>query len=1089
MRDARDGAEDGRAARYRNSSRLDDFNATGRHFLVTTPRRRHASRLTPVDAPTMDPDALDACLRRWAASTPDAVAVARVTDDERVDILTWRSLSRRARILARAVLDCPNGRALSACRDGIAAVVALHACALVGRSCVPVDVDAWPTARWTAAAKNVGATAAVCATERDAARVRAVFGEENIRVILVSDDVDADENEIADEDEDEFPRLSSSSTELYAAHTSGSTGAPKCAPTTHGRALMYARAKCRVERITRDSRVCLASNATFDPHAGDVCAAALVGAACVVASRAMIQRDFAAVLRLGRVTHVCCTPTVFSLARCPRGAKDAPTVRCVTLIGEKTSPETLRLWADDVELYNAYGATETTVVQTYARMRRDDDPRRAGKPYGEDLGFAWVDVAEDEDKDAPTTAIRFATARRVVGEIIIGGACASEGYLGGASTAAPSPFVRTSRGSAYRTGDRGYLDDAGDLFILGRVDRQVKIRGHRIELDEIELAARAERGLVDDVAVTLEADETLVAYHRATPTFSPRRDDALVVYALERALARTLPRVMIPRRHVFVARDAWPMTTSGKTNRRELSRLLASGAVETFRPERVEPRPGLERVVADAWAHALGARFDDVCAEDSFEALGGSSLNVVAASRALAEDARLSRPAADANRADDDEARGLGEAAALLPANDEPAACASFPGAFTDGPLAPCEILAKPTVREYAAFLAASGVTFTGARETDDDENDYYDLDDRYAMEACGRGVLAVARSLFDGGVRPRGRHLRAAAASLSDDADAVVRELIARGVDVSEPSPAGTLATHLAAARGRAMTLRALLAAGTPPGAKDADKQTILHLAARSGDVETVRVAADAVKHLQTRRGGLEAWDRWKRTAAAWALREGSGDALRALRDAGAKLSALEREASHKTHGELSAKSEVQWTHRPTRKREASAEVMEALSRALDGTRVEDDEEDARRAVSALRDLVCANAANRETSRALGIIPKLCARVRERHCVDAIGAIRNLAASAASAAEARESGALDALADVVRARAKTAATPLAGEDKRLVFAAASAIRAIAVKDTTSASIVSRNARDVARFVLAECDVDLFADVTESDSI
>lgn len=1044
----------------------------------------------------MDPDALDACLRRWAASTPRAVAVARVTDDECVDTLTWRALSRRAHILARTVRDCPNGRALSACRDGIAAVVALHGLALAGRSCVPVDVDAWPTARWAAAAKNVGATTCVCATERDAARMRAVFGEEEMCVILVSDDVDANEDEDEDDDDYSFPCWSASaSTELYAAHTSGSTGAPKCAPTTHGRAMMYARAKCRVERIVRDSRVCLASNATFDPHAGDLCAAALVGCACVVASRAMIQRDFAAVLRLGRVTHVCCTPTVFSLARCPRGAKDAPTLRCVTLIGEKTSPETLRLWADEVELYNAYGATETTVVQTYARMRRDDDPRRAGTPYGEDLGFAWVDVAEDEaeaeDEDATTAAIRFATARRVVGEIIIGGACVSEGYVGaGASTAAPSPFVSTSRGRAYRTGDRGYLDDAGDLFILGRVDRQVKIRGHRIELDEIELAARAERGLVDDVAVTLEDDETLVAYHREAPTFSPRRDGALVVYALERALARALPRVMIPRRHVFVARDAWPMTTSGKTNRRELSRRHAAGAVETFRPARVDPRPGLERVVADAWAKALGARLDDVSAEDSFEALGGSSLNVVAASRALAEDAQLSKT--NARRADDDEARGFGEAAALLPATDEPAACASFPGAFTDGPFAPCEILAKPTVREYAAFLAASGVTFTGAAETerveDDDEND--DPDDRYAIEACGRGVLAVARSLFDGGVAPRGRYLRAAAASLSADADAVVRECIARGVDVSEPSPAGTLATHLAAARGRAETLRALLDAGAPPGAKDADKQTILHLAARSGDVETVRVAADAVKHLQTRRGGLEAWDRWKRTAADWALREGSGDALRALRDAGAKLSALEREASRNTHGELSAKSEVQWAHRPTRKREASVEVMEALSRALDGTRVEDEknEEDARRAASALRDLVCANAANRETSRALGIIPKLCARVRERHCVDAIGALRNIAASAASAVEARASGALGALADVVRARAKTAATsPLVGEDKRLVFAAASAIRAIAVKDATSAAIVSRDARDVAAFVLAECDVDLFADAAESE--
>ena len=169
--------------------------------------------------------------------------------------------------------------------------------------------------------------------------------------------------------------------------------------------------------------------------------------------------------------------------------------------------------------------------------------------------------------------------------------------------------------------------------------------------------------------------------------------------------------------------------------------------------------------------------------------------------------------------------------------------------------------------------------------------------------------------------------------------AAAVVRAFLAAEAASRVVTPAGTRASHLASARGDADSLTALLAAGSPPGAVDADKQTIVHLvglhkmnaaldpklemkaygfnhpcacnviswyhcvclqrvhlyrynlAARSGCGAATAVAALACASLRTRSGGLEAWDRWKRTAAAWALHGGHVDALEALRKAGSRM------------------------------------------------------------------------------------------------------------------------------------------------------------------------------------------------------
>ena len=1034
---------------------------------------------------------------RNARDAPDAPACCEVGDDGAVGTrLSWRELDERVDAASRAIRACtpPGRRVICVARDGIAPLVALHACYRAGRSFVATDHASWPATRLAAIAADALCVSAVCADDDESARARGWFGD-TIDAYVSLESINA-------RDDTAVSAPSAPSTlvgdprwrELYVAYTSGSSGfGAKGTVATVDAVFRYSASKTRVEVIDSTARVCLASNTTFDIYPSDAFAAAAARSCAVVSSRASMQADFASVLRNGDVTHVCCTPTLFSLAHLPNGWDDVPSMRCVTLAGERMSTETLERWggmkvseetdkgrctSTRGQLFNAYGATEATVLQTYAVMSRGDDPGRVGKAYG-DWDFAAVHVVR-RGVDGDLVFLEPGSQ----GEVAFSGRCVSGGYLND-PVRTTNAFVETGGdiGRVYMTGDVGWIDEHGHLRLVGRADRQVKIRGVRTELDEIETHVASCVDLVEDAAVDHDADTHAVTAHvriRGFDGYEPRVHEWIYARALEQHVRRIAPVHAAPTRYAFYERERWPLTSSGKTDRVELTRRLVDGTHAVFRPRRVVPEVGLEATLAAAWAASLGLSVADVGATDSFDALGGNSLNVLDVSRRLANDPRLlwsTKAGASSGGLAHASDAGIvdGEAAALLRRDDdEPAACAA---GIVEGPFAPCEILARPALRDYAAYLITQGVRFIG-----DDANDAKGTDvcidgsaeeggdslERCALAACGLGVVPAVRSLLKSGTTPRGSYLRAAAASVEPTrAYGAVDALLNAGADPNDASEKGTRATHIAAARGNAAVLEALLDAGAFAGAKDFDKQTILHLAVRSGDVATTRVAAYACACLRTREGGLESWDRWKRTAGAWALRFGDAESLSILRDAGAKLTGLERDVSEYTHrathhGELSERSEVQMRSRPARKRGASAEVIEALTRRLD----ERDEDAATEAASALRELVCANAENRRASRDAGAVPKLLRRIRAFTCVESIGALRNIANDPVASNEAGELGAVDALVDVIRTNAASVSLGgggrVDGDARRVVFAAGSALRSLTLKDAANAERVSR---------------------------
>ena len=292
------------------------------------------------------------------------------------------------------------------------------------------------------------------------------------------------------------------------------------------------------------------------------------------------------------------------------GRADFSRLRRVFVGGDAVPPELLaemRQAFPAAEIRVLYGPTEGTIICASHPV-----PRRGGverRMLGSPLPGASLYVCDPAGGVVPPA---------MPGELWIGGPGVARGYLGRPELTAdrfvPDPFSREPGGRLYRTGDRVRWLPDGTLEFLGRVDRQVKVRGFRIEPGEIEAVLErhpAVRGAAVVVREDRPGDRRVVAYLQA---------DGVVAADEVRELVRaSLPEYMVPA--AFVALDALPLTPTGKLDRRALP------APEAPEADEVEPRTELERAIAEVWAGVLG--IPRVATGASFFDLGGNSLLVV----------------------------------------------------------------------------------------------------------------------------------------------------------------------------------------------------------------------------------------------------------------------------------------------------------------------------------------------------------------------------------------------------------------------------------------------------------------------------
>jgi non-ribosomal peptide synthetase-like protein len=397
----------------------------------------------------------------------------------------------------------------------------------------------------------------------------------------------------------------------YVIYTSGSTGRPKGVMAEHRNACHLVAAERRIFDVRCEDRVFQGASLSFDLSVEEIWLAFAAGATLIGATRETGHSgmDLAALLAESGVTVLSCVPTLLSML--DPAHENLPSLRLLILGGETCPDRLVTRWArPGRRIVNTYGPTETTVIATYADLT-PGTPVTIGQPVP---GYRVYVV----DGNLRSTALG------ETGEICVGGAGVTRGYISGpAETNArfvPDPFAGTDGKDArmYRTGDLGRVDGDGNLEFMGRADGQVKLRGLRVELGEIESALLRDdsvRAAACAVREGARGDRQLVAWVVLW------REGIVDEPLLRSHLRRWLPAWMVPA--LIETVGDLPRLTSGKLDRASLPAPRARRPRQP--PRRAAPNSGTERKLLDVWS-ALFPMLDISVDDDFFLDLGGHSL-------------------------------------------------------------------------------------------------------------------------------------------------------------------------------------------------------------------------------------------------------------------------------------------------------------------------------------------------------------------------------------------------------------------------------------------------------------------------------
>lgn len=388
----------------------------------------------------------------------------------------------------------------------------------------------------------------------------------------------------------------------YVLFTSGSTGRPKGVEISRGAFANFLGSMAHTPGMSEGERLMAITTTSFDIAGLELFLPLWVGATVVIVDRdtARDPRKLARRLEQGDISVLQATPATWR-PLLEAGWHGSPELRMLCG-GEAISPVLAkRLLGCGRELWNLYGPTETTVWSSIEQIHPGFDRITVGRP----IDRTQMYILDETLQPAPEGE---------EGEIWIGGAGLARGYLGRPDLTAER-FVQNPRGPVgdriYRTGDLGRQLEDGRIECLGRLDHQVKIRGHRIELAEIESVLRH----VPDVGEALvtadqrsSGDPRLVAYW-----VGEARREALIEEA-----RRKLPSYMVPVAYVHL--EAFPLNTNGKIDRNHLPppELLSLDGVSPKRP-----RNDVETRIASIWSQVLGVT--EVSIDQDFFTYGGTS--------------------------------------------------------------------------------------------------------------------------------------------------------------------------------------------------------------------------------------------------------------------------------------------------------------------------------------------------------------------------------------------------------------------------------------------------------------------------------
>lgn len=512
------------------------------------------------------PQLLDAAADRF----PEREAL-RFCDES----LTYEELARRSSSLARLLVEQGvkrGDRVGCYLEKSLEAVVAIYGIMKAGAAYVPVDPLA-PLSRVAFIIQDCGLRHLV-SSETRSSQVRQLLDRQVAleSVIGLQSGESLPVRSIAWEEVHQAPPQPSvglSATEMdlaYILYTSGSTGDPKGVMHTHRSALSFVQWAVDTFQLGHEDRLSNHAPYHFDLTILDLFASAAAGASTVIIGEdvARLPASLAALISEERLTVWYSVPfgLMQLLQRGRLESRDLSALRCVLFAGEPFPPKHLRQLMrllPRAAFFNLYGPTETNVCTFYevpTLALNDEQPL----PIGQACTNTALLVVDGEDQEV---------APGEVGELLVQSPATMPGYWNRPEQTERAFFRRGERPPFqerfYRTGDLVQLGADGEHYFLGRKDRQVKVRGYRIELDEIEVALLA-HGQVEEAAVYLLPDGD--GNNRLEAAIVSRPGAPLSPSELSGHLARRLPSYAVPASIIIL--EQFPRTSTGKINRRAL---------------------------------------------------------------------------------------------------------------------------------------------------------------------------------------------------------------------------------------------------------------------------------------------------------------------------------------------------------------------------------------------------------------------------------------------------------------------------------------------------------------------------------------
>ncbi|MDO0928858.1 amino acid adenylation domain-containing protein [Streptomyces sp. TG1A-8] len=571
-------------------SELEMLGADERHRILT--------EWNDTAAPVPAAATLHRLFEERAALDPDAVAVVCGTDT-----LTFRELDEHANRLAhrlRAVPGIGPDVPVGVCLERSPAMVwTLLGILKAGAAYVPLDPE-HPAERLAYLVEDSGAPLVVTDT------AHAALLPAGLDLLAVDRAADLPDTLPATAPEP----VAGPGDLCYLIYTSGSTGRPKGVRVEHRGVVNYLAGMQHAFPLAPGEGFLQATPLSFDVSAYEIFWPLWQGATVVLVpgSDRLDMAGVSRLMRAHRVVGLHFVPSLLDLFVSRVRPEDCAHLRYAFASGEPLQPTLVGRYVDRFpgDLVNLYGATEVSVDTTYWRASRTDPqgPVLAGRP----MANQTVYVLDPDRRPVPAG---------VLGEVYLGGASVGRGYHERPELTAqrfvPDPFTG---GRMYRTGDLGRFTSDGELDLLGRIDRQVKLRGVRVELGEVE-AVLLTHGAVGVCAVVVRedapGDKRLAAYCVPAP------GGTVDVGALRGWAAERLPRAMMPS--AFVILPELPLNRNGKVDH---AALPAPGGDGDATAGFVAPRDDVEAEIAHVMADVLGT--ERVGVHDGFFELGGHSL-------------------------------------------------------------------------------------------------------------------------------------------------------------------------------------------------------------------------------------------------------------------------------------------------------------------------------------------------------------------------------------------------------------------------------------------------------------------------------